>query len=168
MTNYIQKSIVSSSEAEALKEMIFQRARARAEALTKETETSYTTAVHADIMDLARNTVNPDKNPFRLIAEPQQEQQKPEQTPVQVEEKTIKTDGLGFSPRKHNTVKTDILTRNKDVAEVLTSKEVLSVMDDAHNNLSRKQSFTGALNFLNSQASISLIKSRGKAFEAMA
>jgi hypothetical protein len=41
-------------------------------------------------------------------------------------------------------------------------------MTDARNEFSQKSTFLGALDFLNSQASISLIKNKGKSFEALA
>ena len=41
-------------------------------------------------------------------------------------------------------------------------------MQEARAGLSNKKSFMGALNFLNSQAAISLIKTRGNKFEMLA
>ena len=41
-------------------------------------------------------------------------------------------------------------------------------MDEARIGLDKKHSFMGALEFLNSQASISLVKNKGKSFEALA
>ena len=41
-------------------------------------------------------------------------------------------------------------------------------MSDARKDFSNKQSFTGALEFLNSQASIALIQNKNQKFEAIA
>ena len=56
MSSYNYDSIVSRNEAEALKEMIFKRARERADALDKEVKTSYTSDIQNDVMDLARDS----------------------------------------------------------------------------------------------------------------
>ena len=50
----------------------------------------------------------------------------------------------------------------------MTSKEVAETMSEARNVFGRKKSFLGALEFLNSQASIALVKNQGKTFEAIA
>ena len=52
MSKCTYNSIVSASEAEALKEMIFKRARERAEAMTKDVDSTYTTSIKNDIKDL--------------------------------------------------------------------------------------------------------------------
>ena len=64
-------SIVSRSETEALKEMIFKRAREREEALNADTQEQYTTSVQRDVMDIARDSfVSTTKNnPFAQIVE---------------------------------------------------------------------------------------------------
>ena len=41
-------------------------------------------------------------------------------------------------------------------------------MDDAFRNLSSKKTFIGALEFLNSQATIALVNKKAKKFEALA
>jgi len=168
MNNYSYKSIVSNTEAEALKEMIFKRARERAEALNEETQTSYTSAVHADIMDLARNSLIKEKNPFIIDVEPQKENiVEKTQEEKEIEPKT-ETPQIGFSQRKIGEIKSRITNNRIASTESLAGAEVQSTMIEARECLYKKQSFVGALEFLNSQATITLIKNKGEKFEALA
>lgn len=150
MSNYKFDSIVSRSEADALKEMIFKRARERAEALAEDINTSYTSSVKNELMDIARDSFVSSKNPFAV---------KEEKKPEEPENKEI-----GFPQRKIEEIKSQINYRTKDIA----GKEVDSAMRDAGVDFRKKQSFIGALDFLNSQATIALINKRGKSFEALA
>lgn len=150
MNSYKFDSIVNRQEADALKEMIFKRARERAESMTNEVQESYTSAVKNDIMDLARDTFVSNKNPFSIETEPVQ--------PVKQEEE------VGFSKRRVEEIKSQINYRNRT-----TSDEVVEeTMSEARVEFGGRTSFMGALNFLNSQASISLVNKRGKSFEALA
>ena len=149
MNNYKFDSIVNKQEAEALKEMIFKRARERAESMTKEVQESYTSTIKNDIMDLARDTFVSSKNPFSGDTEHNQ---------------TASKEKIGFPQRRIEEIKSHISYHNRT-----TSEEVVEeTMSDAHNEFSGRTSFMGALNFLNSQASISLVNKHGKRFEAMA
>lgn len=163
MNNYSYKSIVSNTEADALKEMIFKRARERAEALTEETQSSYTTAVHADIMDLARNSLASNKNPFVTEATPMKEFFSSD-TESEVENKAT---NIGFSQRKMPEIKARIENNNRVATETVTASTIQANMAEAREGLYSKQSFVGALEFLNSQATITLIKNKGKTFEAV-
>ena len=73
MSNFIRSTIVNNTEVEALKEMIFKRARERAEALDENVKENYTTAIKDDIMEIARDTFIKERNPFSY---PQAEQKK--------------------------------------------------------------------------------------------
>ena len=66
MSAFLHESIVSAQESQALKEMIFNRARERAAALASDVQESYTTNMQADVMDIARNSFRANKNPFSL------------------------------------------------------------------------------------------------------
>lgn len=165
MNNYSYKSIVSNTEAEALKEMIFKRARERAEVLNEETQSSYTTAVHADIMDLARESFQTNKNPFIFESEPIKDTVVEEKV-TDVEETTSEKE-IGFSQRKVENIKSQIAYKNKIYTEKVSEIAIQSAMNDARKDLYKKQSFVGALEFLNSQATISLIKTKGQSFEAL-
>lgn len=149
MNNYKFDSIVNRQEADALKEMIFKRARERAESMTQEVQESYTSTVKNDIMDLARDTFVSKKNPFSIEAEPSQTEQKAE---------------IGFSKRRVEEIKSQINYRNRTATEEVVEE----TMSEARTEFGGKASFMGALNFLNSQASISLVNKRGKSFEALA
>ena len=58
--------------------------------------------------------------------------------------------------------------QSKLLNEQQVSAAVTNNMQEARVGLSNKQSFMGALNFLNSQAAISLIKTRADRFEVVA
>lgn len=161
MSTYRLNSTVSSQEADALKEMIFKRARERAQSLNEDVQNTYTTAVQNDIMDLARDSFVSTKNPFSQ----QQEEVNPTQQADVVESKTPE---IGFAQRQIKEFKTQIQNKNNIVNHDIANKEVESAMNDARAELGRKQSFMGALDFLNSQATIALVKNKGKVFEALA
>lgn len=154
MSSYKFDSIVNRQEADALKEMIFKRARERAESMTQEAQESYTSAVKNDIMDLARDTFVSKKNPFSINTEKAEE-------PAREAE-------VGFPQRHIEEVKAQIHYRNKVTAEEIVHNEIEETMADARSGFENKTSFMGALNFLNSQASITLVNKRGKQFEALA
>ena len=171
MAGYNYNSIVSRHEAEALKEMIFKRARERAEALTNDVQEEYTSSAQNDIMEIARNSFTASKNPFsvnNIKAEPSVAQKTPEKTePEHVGEE--QKHEIGFPPRKselskHGQSPYQIANNDNDIVQ----HTIESNMDEARTALSKKQSFMGALNFLNAQASVALIKSRGQSFEAIA
>lgn len=167
MSSYKYDSIVSKSEVEALKDMIFKRAQERAEALNTETQASYTSAVQKEVMDIARDSFNSNKNPFSInnnaakaIAEPHPQPTKPAER--------FSDEEIGFSKRQVDYIKTQIQQKNKASETEIGNKEKLENMEEARNGFQNKKTFMGALNFLNSQASISLIKNKGKHFEALA
>lgn len=164
MSSYNYKSIVSNTEATALKEMIFKRARERAESLDSEIKASYTDDIQSDVMTLARDSFVASKNPFSLAVEPKNVV---EQTHEEKSE-TKHGDGLGFSQRKIDEVKSGIVHRNKEIGEDVSRKAVESNMQDARRDFQKKDSFIGALNFLNAQATIVLVNSNGKSFNAIA
>ena len=155
MSKFSYSSTVSSQEAEALKEMIFKRARERAEALNEETQEKYTSSVHSDIMDLARASFVSSKNPFqeKVLSE---------------EKKSSRDEEIGFAQRKVDETRKNIEIKNKILNFNIANKEVTSLIDETRADFNKKPTFTGALDFLNSQASISLIKNNGKSFEALA
>lgn len=148
MNNYKFDSIVTRKEADALKEMIFQRARERAGAMNED--------VHSDVMDLARDSFTSKDNPFAKIIE----QTKPEPS--------AKADSeIGFA-QKERPAAFQVKSQNKAIGEQQVQAAVQNNMIEARNALSNKQSFMGALNFLNSQAAISLIRTRADKFEIVA
>ena len=145
---------VSTTEAEALKEMIFKRARERAEAFSNDVNENYTSSMQNDVMELARNSFVAAKNPFSQIKE------------ASIKEVTEQND-IGFAQRK-NDVKTRINNSSQESQAVISAAQVQSAMNEARNELTSKSSFMGALNFLNAQATISLINKKNKSFEALA
>ena len=159
MVNISTNTTVNREEADALKAMIFKRARERAEAMNKDVQDSYTSTMQNDIMDLARASFVASKNPFSL-----NEKREKENTEI----KEQKTEEIGFSPRRNVEKKVNAEIKNKIADEIIIKNTVEANMIDARNTFNKKSTFLGALDFLNSQASISLIKTREKKFEALA
>lgn len=165
MSNSILNKTVSSQEAEALKEMIFKRARERAEALAKDVQEDYTSNIQNDVMDLARNSFTSNKNPFAIKEYPKEESIVENNFNQKEDNKQYE---IGFQQRSLSEIKAQIHYRNKEITETNTHKEIAETMNVARSEFINKKSFTGALEFLNSQASIALIKNKGQAFEALA
>ena len=148
--SYKFDSIVSKNEAAALKDMIFKRAQERAK--------SFNDDAQADVMDMARNSFVSKDNPFSKIIENTIQENKTVE-PEAVEKKQ-KDDGVGFPMPKE--VK---LQQNQVINNQITSSAINSNMREAREALTNKKSFMGALNFLNSQAAISLMRTRADKFE---
>ena len=148
--SYKFDSIVSKNEAAALKDMIFKRAQERAKSFNEDAQ--------ADVMDMARDSFVSKDNPFSKIIE----NTKPENKTVEPEavEKKQKDDGVGFPMPKE--VK---LQQNQVINNQITSSAINSNMREAREALTNKKSFIGALNFLNSQAAVSLMRTRADKFE---
>ena len=148
--SYKFDSIVSKNEAAALKDMIFKRAQERAK--------SFNDDAQADVMDMARNSFVSKDNPFSKIIENTIQENKTVE-PEAVEKKQ-KDDGVGFPMPKE--VK---LQQNNVINNQITSSAINNNMREAREALTNKKSFMGALNFLNSQAAVSLMRTRADKFE---
>ena len=141
----MSSSIVNKNEADALKEMIFRRVRERSQAATDD--------VQADVMELARDSFVSKNNPFSQIVKKEKEK-----------EEEVNEPEIGFSQKKRPE-NVQIKQRNDIINEQIASKAIQNNMVEARAALSSKQSFMGALNFLNSQAAVSLIRTRADKFE---
>ena len=162
MYDYDYKSIVSKSESEALKELIFNRARERAVALNKQTQDSYTTAIKNELMDIARDSFNKSGNPFAIKNETVTKEEA-------VKDIAEKKEEIGFPQRKvADNLKSQIEYKNNLLREAAAQNEIKSVMENAGMDFGNKKNFIGALNFLNSQASLSVINKSKHGFEAIA
>lgn len=159
MRNYNFDSLVSKTEQEALKELIFKRARERAQALNDEIQTSYNTNVQNDIMDLARKSFVANKNPFSI-----QEIKEDKSIDDFSTKKEIKENAR----KKVEEIKQKIYEKQEDLKNEITKDFVDKSMTDARVGIDKKYNFIGALEFLNTQASISLIKSKEKRFDILA
>ena len=172
MHTFNTPTTVNRQEAEALKEMIFNRVRARAEALNKETQNSYVDNVQTELMDLARTSFVSNKNPFSsskplsTVEIPAKEEVEEEVTLTQTTSNNI--EGLGFETPKSKYINSQIKLKTDISNEELTKSAVMATMDEASKSLQSKSTFMGALNFLNSQASIAIVNKTGKRFEANA
>lgn len=153
--SYKLDTIVNRNEADALKEMIFRRVRERSQGMNED--------VQSDVMDLARDSFVSKDNPFSKIIE----NTKPAEpaTAPESAERPVRDEEIGFPIKE---AKARIAMQSKLLNEQQVSAAVTNNMQEARVGLSNKQSFMGALNFLNSQAAISLIKTRADRFEVVA
>lgn len=162
MSNYNLNYIVSRSEQEALKEMIFKRAQERAQALNDDTQKSYADNIHNDVMELARNSFVAPKNPFSEKSE--------EKVTVKKEERNNDDLALeiGFAQRHISEIKSQIKYRNQNINKNFVENEINMAMESTKSEFQQKRSFTGALEFLNTQASINIASKKEKNFEIIA
>ena len=153
--SYKFDSLVTRHEADALKEMIFRRVRERSENMTDD--------VQQDIMDIARDSFISQNNPFSKIAAEKQ----PEETKLvqSHEDSAAKENNIGFPVRE---IKSKLTNGSRIINEQISQAAIENNMLSAREALSKKQGFMGALNFLNSQAAISLIRTRADKFEILA
>lgn len=155
MTKSLNSSFVSKNEADALKEMIFRRAREHAEKLNEDFQD--------DVMENARTSFVSKNNPFSQIIE-NSEAANPEITLQKSTTKNETVEGLGF-PQKQ--LKPRAAEQSRIVKENVAAAAIQSTMIEARKGLSGKTSFMGALNFLNSQGAVSLMRTRSDKFEVV-
>ena len=145
--NYKFDSIVGKNEADALKEIIFRRARERAESMNED--------VQSDVMNLARDSFVSKNNPFSQIIENAQQK---------AVEKEQENKEIGFPQRE---LKPRAVEQTREVREQAAAETIQSTMREARAGLENKKSFMGALEFLNSQAAVSLMRTRADKFEVV-
>ena len=161
--NYQFDSIVTRKEADALKDMIFKRVRERSQAMTDD--------VQADIMAVARESFVNSNNPFSKLINKEESQEKlvkSEKTETKAAEPNQKTEekssDIGFPKREEVT---RAATQNKIIKEQITNSQIQNNMIEARQELSNRKSFMGALEFLNSRAAVSLMRTRADKFEVV-
>ena len=161
MQNYnYNRAIVSKSETEALKEMIFNRARQRAAAMAQEAQNQYTSSFKDEIMDIARSSFNAPGNPFA---------QKITETKTENNAKPEKQAQIGFEQKQTGKEINQIIKSKNDITkEIASQKEISRVMQTAATEFENTKQFVGALNFLNAQAGINLADRRKTRFEIIA
>lgn len=154
-TNY-KSAIVNQQEVNTLKNIIFSRVRERTDSLVNEE--------HGEVMDLARNSFVSENNPFSAIIKRTEEsfRSAAENKTNTAGQDDTQTDEIGFSV-KH--VASQLSNQNRIISEQIAAATINNTMYEAREGLSSKKSFMGALNFLNSQAAVSLIKTRADRFE---
>ena len=166
--NYQLNSFVNRREAEALKELIFKRAKERSNAMTEE--------FHADIMNIARESFVSNKNQFSQVLNTAEEEittvdnsKKEEKTSSlheYVEATESQAEEIGFPLQK---LVQGAANQNRMIESQLTSAQVQNTMIEARQGLSNKKSFMGALAFLNSHAAASLLNQRaGRGIDVVA
>ena len=149
--SYKFNSIVNRQEADALKEMIFKRAREKAENLNISEQT--------EVMELARDSFVSKNNPFSAIVEQTNNTNSNQNIERSATKTTLQDSEIGFPLKKRE----NKIQASRQVEIVKT--EIENNMLEARASLNNKQSFMGALNFLNSQAAVSLIRTRADKFE---
>lgn len=159
--SYQFDSYVNKQEANALREMIFKRANERANAMTSD--------VQADVMNIARESFVSNNNPFSQILAQKSEEVKAAQetkTPEAKETTSLHTfvneveeqaEKVGF-PKKNLFAAS--ANQYRRISEQISASQIVNNMNEARDGLANKKSFMGALEFLNSQASISLLNKR--------
>ena len=145
--SYNFDSIVGKHEADALKEMIFRRARERAESMNED--------VQSDVMNLARDSFVSKNNPFSQIIENAQQK---------AVEKEQEDKEIGFPQRE---LKPRAVEQTREVREQAAAETIQNTMREARAGLENRKSFMGALEFLNSQAAVSLMRTRADKFEVV-
>lgn len=168
--NYHYNYIVSKNEVNDLKELIFKRAQERADAMAKDAQNSYMDSFKNDLMDIARNSLTDKKNPFYIEKTTTETTNiaKSETKPETKSEITQSVDNVGFKNSNVADIKQHIENKDRLVKESFSKNEISQNMRSARHDIENKRTFTGALEFLNSQASIVLIKSKSPTFNALA
>lgn len=150
--SYKFDSIVNRNEAAALKEMIFKRAQERAQVMSEDTQ--------SDVMDMARDSFVSKDNPFsKIIENTKPSVVEPEKVQPAKVEPEQKSEEIGFPMPEAR------LQQNKIINNQMTASAINNNMAEAREALSNNKSFMGALNFLNSQAAVSLMRTRADKFE---
>ena len=159
--SYTFNTYVNNSEASALKEMIFNRVRERSQSMTED--------LQSDVMDMARQSFVSNDNPFsQIIANSYKKSDDTKEvmsvSPATenketVEVKQAEKEEIGFPKRE---LKTRAFEQTKMVQAQLTSGAIMNNMEEARDGLKSRTGFMGALDFLNSQAAVSLMRTRAE------
>ena len=158
MSNYTFNTLVSKQEQDALKEMILKRAQERAKTLNDETSASYTSSIKNEVMDLARSSFSANKNPFSLKFN----------TGENKETTEAEKESLKNPKEKVEELKRKIYEHQESQKNEILNSFIKSSMDEARFTPNSKQQFIGALNFLNSQASLKILETRNRKFDTLA
>ena len=150
--NYKFDTIVNRTEANALKEMIFKRVRERSENMAED--------IQDDVMNVARDSFVSKNNPFSQIINTPVENKNVERI-----SKEDKKPEIGFPQRE---LKPRAIEETRIIKEQIMAATVQSTMNDARSALNKNKGFVGALDFLNSQGAVSLMRTRSDKFEALA
>lgn len=159
--SYQFDSYVNRQEANALKEMIFKRANERANAMTSD--------VQVDVMNIARESFVSNNNPFsQILAQKTEEAEAAKATKTSETSETTSlhtfVDEVEEQAEKVGFVQKNLFASSanqyRKINEQMSASQIVNNMNEAREGLSNKKSFMGALEFLNSQASISLLNKR--------
>ena len=154
--SYNVNSFINQEEANALKQMIFERARERANAMNQD--------VQSDVMDIARESFVSKNNPFSNIIESAQKAAEQREAIVSGAENG-QNEEIGFPKRE---LKARAAAQERVVRENVSASVLQNTMNEARVGLSKNKGFIGALDFLNSQAAVSLMRVRTDKFDVIA
>ena len=151
-------SLVNRHEAETLKEMIFKRVQERSKNLSND--------VQDELMSGARSSFVTKENPFAKILNTEVNNVEFEE--FENPEKLSNNEEIGFEQKN---IKPNFDVEKKVLKTADSSnysvKEIMLNMQDARTELQSKTSFMGALNFLNSQAAVSLLRKKSEKFDIL-
>ena len=145
------KPTIDKSQVNSIKEAIFARAQEKSNALAQEKNENYTTQVQNDVMDIARESLNiPDINPFNQfianINTPAKEKQIEKESTTEI----LSTEIQPQKELKHNIESVDNSNYTNSVRN--------ETMKAARAQFSQGRSLADTLNFLNTQAAITMAK----------
>ena len=151
------KPTIDKSQVNSIKEAIFARAREKANALAEEKNESYTTQAQNDVMNTARESLNiPEVNPFnQFIKSINNGVSTNNNNPVTAENKAEVAPAEKNEPPQRE-VKHNIESVNNSNYTNSVRNETMSA---ARSQFSQGRSLADTLNFLNTQAAISMAKS---------
>ena len=154
--SYKFDSIVNRAEVNALKEMIFKRAAEKSEANVEKE--------YDDIMDLARNSFESQNNPFARIAGVSDKETVKSEL-LKSEKKVINEESLNERKEIGFPIKRQDCKIQSKVLEEIKSQTFINSMKDARESLSKNVEFNNAVEFLNNQALVSMLKIKSRNFE---
>ena len=157
----IKKERISQQSSNDLKDVIIKHAQERGQTLANQIQNNYTNSFHDEIMISARESFRIKNNPFAIKEEKPIEEIKNKKE--KIKNKVHEIESL---KKQINDIKAQIHNKHAQVSNNMSYLTVGTIMSEAKNELSIKKSFTGALNFLNNQASICLLRSWRQDFEA--
>lgn len=139
---------IDKKQVNAIKDAIFARAKEKSNALAQEKTENYTTQTQNDVMEVARESLNiPEVNPFNQFLKSMKLEAAPN---------TDNTQPVNDVEQPQKEVKHNIESvRSENYAESVKDE----TMKAARAQFRQGQSLADTLNFLNTQAAISMAKS---------
>ena len=150
------KPSIDRKETALIKDVILKRAKEKAETLTEEKNENYTTQVQHDVMDIARESLNPSSmNPFNQFMENMGVQNKYIESTDALDR--VKSKSELEMPRQEEVAPKELKRNIESVSNQTYSETVKDeTMKAARSQF--KSTLSETLNFLNTQAAIKMVK----------